>query len=177
MGACPIQRCDLGSRATPIVMIGRLRSLVVGTLVIFFLGGLLLSRAGASSGEDAVLRVHVLLNLIGEEYRESIQGESIIRDREYEEARSFTDEARRRWAAIDDGPRGEELFAALVVALNDHAKLPVVNSLVDTLHVHIEAKTGVSANVFPPRAPSLAQGKLLYEPNCASCHGERGDGR
>jgi high-affinity iron transporter len=137
-----------------------------------------MARAGLS---DDVVRLHALLNLVGEEFRESVRGEEALREREYAEARGFFEEARQRWRRLAPGTGpdadADVLFdraAALLTARRDPEGLRAV---VEMLQTRIAERTGVAPEVFPPEPPSLEQGQRVFRAHCAGCHGAAGDGR
>jgi high-affinity iron transporter len=135
------------------------------------------SAAADRIAPDEVLRLHMLLNLVGEEYRESVVGEESLRAREYAEAQSFLEEATRRWARIG-GPTGAGTnIYAVETLLASRATPEAVRGAVERLQLEIAKRTGVAADVFPPEPPSIARGRALFAQECARCHGAAGDGR
>ena len=139
------------------------------------------AHAAIFPSRDEILRLHMLLNLVGEEYRESVVGEEGLRDREYVEARAFLEETRERWTALraDTGgdPEGTRRFSAVSRLLLERGTPEGVRSAIEELQAHIAGLTGVAPDIFPPETPSVELGRRLFLENCARCHGEKADGR
>ena len=136
--------------------------------------------ATPADGQE-VRRVLALVAAVGEEYREGIEDGTIVRPVEYEEAKSFLAEARQRFEALgaaqESAAEVATLFDDLSRMIMERTALAVVEPKLTALRERIGALTGVSEPIFPPAPPSAAHGRALFAENCATCHGERGDGR
>lgn len=132
-----------------------------------------------SSDAATVRRVLTLLNVVAEEYREGVVDGQIVLPIEYQEAHVFLREAEQRLEALPgvDGTRFRPSFEALRVALADRIPLAAFREKIGALSQAVSATTGVTEEVFPPAPPSASRGRVLFAENCASCHGERADGR
>src|SRR5262245_25280752 len=126
-----------------------------------------------------VRRALTLLNVVGEEYREGVRDGQVVLSVEYEESRTFLDEAeaRLRDAAPAAAAATAEQFAALRRDVQDKAAVDRVREAVVQLRAHIVDATGVVEEIYPPAAPSAARGRALFTENCVGCHGEHADGR
>lgn len=140
-------------------------------------------RAAVPAGsEEAVRRALTLLAAVGEEYREGVQDRSVVRPIEFEEAKAFLQDAQQRVAGIFESTAGGEndltpLFAEVTRALDEKVPAEIITEKLATLRQRVVVLTGVSEQVYPPAAPSAVRGKDLFDQYCATCHGERGDGR
>ena len=144
---------------------------------------LLLSAAGparADTRED-VVRIHTLLNLVGEEFRESVRGEEALRGREYAEAQGFFEESRQRWsrlaAVLGQDAAVDDLFAQAAAVLAGRRDPEAMRARVEALQARLAERTGVAPEIFPPEPPSLARGQRIFQGQCSGCHGVEGDGR
>jgi FTR1 family protein len=132
--------------------------------------------------EEEVHRVLTLLSAVGEEYREGVRDGIVIKPIEFEEAKTFLDDAQRRVQSVGLEPPDSTreivaAFAAAAAALDGKAPVDTVAATLTDLRQRITALTGVAEQIYPPAQPSAAHGKNLFDQNCANCHGERGDGK
>jgi high-affinity iron transporter len=152
-----------------------LRAFTVAATVL-----LAVTTARAESRDD-VVRVYTLLNLVGEEFRESVRGDESLREREYEEARGFFQEALQRWqrlaGEVGRDPDVERLFERAGALLIERRDPDAFRATVEQLQTRLAERTGVAPEVFPPEAPSLDRGQRIFEAQCSGCHGVAGDGR
>ncbi len=152
-----------------------LAAVVVAATLLFAV-----TTAGGETRED-VVRVHTLLNLVGEEFRESVHGDEALRDREYAEAQGFFQEARQRWhrLATELGADAdvERLFERAHALLGERRDPDEFRATVEMLQVRLTERTGVPPEVFPAAPPSLDRGQRIFASQCSGCHGMQGDGR
>ena len=145
------------------------------------LSAVLVRGASAAVDPDAVKRVLTLLTVVGEEYREGCDDSgTLVRPLEYEEARSFLAEARMRWQQLAETGNANDIDRQLIAlegAIEAKTSADVVLAQVAGLRAAVTAATGIAADVYPPQPPSPARGAAIFRENCASCHGERGDGQ
>jgi len=126
-------------------------------------------------------KILTLLEAVGEEYREAIHNGKIARPIEYDEAKAFLEDARRRWESIsvDAAARRDvdEKLQAIDAAMTALHDVEAVRAQVNAARQQVMHATGVESEVFPPQSPSFERGRMLFVENCSSCHGEGGDGR
>ena len=141
---------------------------------------LLLILASASNlwAADEAKRIVALIDYIGGDYRNAVQGGKIANPDEYQEMSEFS-------------ARSLELFGQLKSAEGDKA---VIEKDLNALVTHIKNKSGDDAvpelaqkikdrlietyNIatYPKTLPNYAVAKTIYLQNCAQCHGEGGQG-
>ncbi|HEX7409549.1 MAG TPA: FTR1 family protein [Candidatus Binatia bacterium] len=137
------------------------------------------ARATAVSPEDA-RHVLTLLSAVGEEYREGVQDGTTVRPIELEEAQAFMQDARLRWQKLAAQlPEGDltQLFDEASLAIANRAAANDLTAKLTQLRQRVAAVSGVPEEVYPPKAPSATHGQALFDEHCASCHGQRGDGK
>jgi len=159
----------------------RVRSAACATSLLL---AMLLVDAGRAAGADDdrasadIRRALTLLNVVGEEYREGVRDRQVVLPVEYEEARTFLDEAQSRLR--DTAPAAAAAtaaqFATLRSDLQQKAALERVRDGLAQVRAAVVQTTGVVDEIYPPAAPSAARGRALFAENCVSCHGERADG-
>jgi high-affinity iron transporter len=143
---------------------------------------LLLFLASASSlwADDEAKRIVALIDYIGGDYRNAVQGGKVLNSDEYQEMSEFS-------------ARSLELFRQLKSTEGDKA---AIEKDLNALAAHIKNKSGddavpelaqqikdrliktYSIVTYPKALPSYASARMIYLQNCAQCHGEsgRGDG-
>ena len=141
-----------------------------GALIASFGGSHLLAQDGPAKRLSSIVGVAV------EEYGKAIDSHGrLISDIEYEEAVSFLKDAKDVAARLS-GARTvavqavlDSLTAAVV------AKRPPEDLI--ALHERFTAALGTEGALdLPTKVINLAEGKAIYERNCASCHGATGLG-
>src|SRR5687768_14753396 len=128
--------------------------------------------------EGPAKRLSSIVGVAVEEYGKAIDaGGRLVSDIEYEEAVSFLKDAKEVAARLS-GARAVSVQAVLdslttaVIAKRPPQEL-------GALHERFSAALGTEGALdLPTKVINLAEGKAIYERNCASCHGAlgRGDG-
>ena len=128
--------------------------------------------------ESPVRRVANIVSVAVEEYARGVDASGkLISDIEYQEATDFLADARGQAARLP----GERAAAALAVLDSIVAAVAgkQVPDSVKALAQRFAGALGSEATLeLPKKAADLAEGRQLYQANCASCHGVsgRGDG-
>ncbi len=128
--------------------------------------------------ENPVQRVASIVSVAVEEYGKGIDAQGrLTSNDEYGEAVGFLQDARDAALRLpgDRGPAARAILDSIIAAVN--AKKPP--SALTPLAQRFAAALGSGAALeLPTKALDLAQGRKLFEANCASCHGMlgRGDG-
>ena len=152
----------------------------VRALLVALMGGLVsLAATPLRAQEGPAKRLSSIVGVAVEEYGKAIDASGrLISDIEYEEAVSFLKDAREVAARLS-GAR-----AAAVQAVLDSLTLAVVGKRppqdLTALHARFSAALGTEGALdLPTKVIDLAEGKRIYDENCASCHGAlgRGDGQ
>jgi high-affinity iron transporter len=140
------------------------------------LGGLLLAGV-LGAQERPAKRVASIVSVAVAEYALAVDGNGrLISDIEYEEAVTFLSDAREAAARLggERVPLIRALLDSLVIAVD--AKRPPAE--VSAIHDRFVQALGADAALdMPTRQLDLREGAALYQANCASCHGARGDGK
>lgn len=145
--------------------------------------GATVSTAGGSGRDvpDQIRRLLTLLTAAGEDYREGIEDGRVVRPVEWAEAQSFVADARQAFDRLapelpDAVQDVRSQLDAAAAAAEEHAPPDDLVAQLTGIRERLTQVTGVTEEIYPVQVPSAARGQALYAQNCASCHGERGDG-
>jgi len=131
-----------------------------------------------AAGTADVQATWQLLDYLAVDYGGAVRDGKVVSASEYAEMREFSASARDKIAALPANPAKAALvaeskqFASLV---DTKASPADVASAAHALGQHLLAAYPVPLG--PKQAPDLDRGDRLFEQNCASCHGARGDAR
>ncbi|HWP58754.1 MAG TPA: cytochrome c/FTR1 family iron permease [Candidatus Acidoferrales bacterium] len=149
---------------------------LLASIAVLFVGSAALAAA------DTEKRILALVDYIGGDYRNAVQGGKVVSRLEYDEMLEFSS-------------RSVELFKQLKAAEGGRDRAGIEKDLY-ALALHIKRKSGeeevpelaqrikdrliatYKIATYPKALPDLAAAKIVYRQNCAQCHGEtgRGDG-
>lgn len=159
-----------------LVLIHRHSHIALLALVVFPLA----LRGQAPDTLAAARRIVAAASLAAQEYRLGVApaGGSILLPGEVEEARLFVSQARFDVPLLPTSVRAaaDSDFAILADQLDRLAPPVEVAARANGLIAQIAAALGGVVDAPPERAPSLAQGKHVYQAQCAECHGATGGG-
>ncbi|HSF20192.1 MAG TPA: FTR1 family protein [Vicinamibacteria bacterium] len=149
--------------------------LFLGASLVFF------PRAGATKAERAAPLASTglgpeellfLLQYVGTDYEGAVSGGEILDDFEYREMLEFTrilaDEYPKPDSAVKQSLDG--LRTMVSERSEPHEVVARVRELVAAMTQELHVVS------YPSRAPSLLDGRRLYETACRQCHGDSGDG-
>jgi len=131
-----------------------------------------------AAGTADVQATWQLLDYLAVDYGGAVRDGKVVSASEYAEMREFSASARDKIATLPANPAKAALvaegkqFASLV---DTKASPADVASAAHALGQHLLAAYPVPLG--PKQAPDLDRGDRLFEQNCASCHGARGDAR
>src|SRR5437868_5257424 len=130
----------------------------------------------AAAGPTNIQTTWQLLDYVAVDYGGAVRGGKVISASEYAEMREFSGSAVDKISALPPGPGKQPLVAESrrFKALIDTKASPAeVASAAHALGRHLLAAYPVPLG--PKQPPDLARGARLFEQNCASCHGAKGD--
>lgn len=138
-----------------------------------------LALLAVARADDRAADVQRLLDLLAgtrAHYREAFEdgGEELSSEVDLEEARLLMTDAadlNRRLAILP-----LEQVDALRRDLDVRTGVASVPERLDAFTATITARTGLVPAVLPPAPPSSARGRVLFQENCALCHGATGAG-
>jgi len=136
-----------------------------------------LAAGATAASQDDPARLVYLLEYIGADYGVAVQDGRVANEGEYREMLAFAGEIALGYRAV----RGERAAAPIVEDLEgleslirDRGTWDQVRSLSHDLAARLSEDLTVER--VPAASPVPARGRVLYERDCAICHGERGAG-
>lgn len=137
---------------------------------------LTLSVAHADTESD-VRQVWQMLDYVAVDYRGAVTDGAVSNESEYREMQEFADAAHAHISGLparDEQPALLEQAGELQAAIKDLSEPADVARIAHTLSEQLLVVYPVSA--APAAPPDLARGAMLYESQCAACHGATGHG-
>ena len=131
-----------------------------------------------SDPAPVVRRVAATAQLAAQEYRIGIAGGKIVAQAQVDEARLFLQESRRSAALLPLKVRPDAIrrIDALLALVNATGQPDSVDADVKRLTSTLSAHLGVPLDQLPMTTPRLSRGAEVFRANCASCHGQLGQG-
>lgn len=152
-------------------------SLLFSCLFIFFIGGSSQSTGYTKEGNQKIQTVIHLLGYVASDYQGAVSNKKVISTTEYAEMTEFTSTAQETAQQIFKGKKEDSIILKIQQLQNfihekkDHKE---VAYLANGINQDIIKTTGFRA--APAIWPDLVNGERMYELNCSSCHGAKGDG-
>jgi high-affinity iron transporter len=152
-----------------------------GALLLF--GASLLSNQTPQPSQErdpapVVRRLAATAQLAAQEYRVGVQNGRVIAPGEVDEARLFLRESRR--SALELAPEirsGVLVQVDSLIQLVDRVAPPdSLQAAVQELTASIARQFNVALDQIPSQVPPPARGAVVYQQNCAGCHGNSGGG-
>jgi len=165
--------------------LGRAARVIVPLLVAFVavlaVAAATLARAASAApaatpaSADDGSRLIYLLEYVGTDYGDAVRDGQVVNQFEYGEVLRFVKELQRDYAARRDRSK------AVLDGVTELQKLMVARAPADQVFAKSRAllpalTKSVGGGAVPATTPRLADGRRLYERDCASCHGESGAG-
>ncbi|NUQ17371.1 MAG: c-type cytochrome, partial [Sphingomonas sp.] len=134
--------------------------------------------ATASAAPSDVQTTWQMLNYMSVDYSGAVANGKVVSQSEYGEMREFAGSVRQQIAGLPPSAAKADLLAKAdrFVAAVDRKESPAeIRSLADDLGNDLLKAYPVA--LAPAHTPDLARGASLFNQNCASCHGEKGDAK
>jgi high-affinity iron transporter len=155
--------------------------ILIGGAVLLLGASLLSPPQQASQSQDpapVVRRLAATAQLAAQEYRIGVENGRIIAPAEVDEAQLFLQESRRSAALLprDISPIALAQIDSLIHSVDRVAPADSIDERVRRLTGSLSRRLNVVLDEIPNQEPSLARGAVVYQQNCASCHGTMGTG-
>lgn len=129
-----------------------------------------------ASAQEAQTILH-LLDYIGVDYPEAVEGGKVKNEDEYKEMLEFTAQVAAQVRALPENPQKGELTnraVALGGLVQGKAEAPRIAEAAAKLRSAIVS--AYDLRLAPRAVPDVSRGKILYAQHCAACHGAEGRG-
>jgi high-affinity iron transporter len=142
--------------------------------------GVLLINTGNLWAADEAKRIVALIDYIGGDYRNAVQGGKIVNSDEYTEMTEFSVRSTELFDQLKKRDGDKAGVEGDLQALSQHIKNKSGDDAVPQLAQAIKERLIKAYNIstYPKTLPNYAAANQIYLQNCAQCHGEsgRGDG-
>src|SRR3990172_6510625 len=132
----------------------------------------------SSHASQEVKRVLSLVDYIGGDYKNAVQGGKVINEEEYNEMLEFSADSLRLFGELRSSSGDKEGIELDLIKLRkkiaDKSSTKATESITGSIKNKIISTYGILT--YPKIHPSYKGGKNLYERNCAQCHGMLGAG-
>jgi high-affinity iron transporter len=157
--------------------------LILFISIFFIISGPRSSEAFNKETQDKVKKIVMMLNIAAKEFTDGVVDGKIVIAPEYEESQVFLEQATERYSRasqeIEDKAKAEALrqqFPELMRMIKDKVASQKVWDKVNQINSQLMSTFGIEINKLPITPVSLSNGKLIFETNCAVCHGMSGHG-
>lgn len=143
---------------------------------LFVLIAILFSISALAETLNPSIVVH-LLDYLAKDYGGAVQNGKIVSKSEYAEQKEFAEIVQKSAQSINvfkKDPAFEMGINALVAKIDARADATDVSKTARALQAQAITLAGIE--VAPVDWPRLSEGKVLFQKNCATCHGETGKG-
>jgi len=132
----------------------------------------------SSHASQEAKRVLSLVDYIGGDYKNAVQGGKVINEGEYKEMLEFSTDSLRLFGELRSSSGDKEGIELDLIELSkkieDKSSTKEIESITGSIKNKIISTYGILT--YPKNHPSFKVGKDLYERNCAQCHGILGAG-
>jgi high-affinity iron transporter len=139
----------------------------------------LVTNTAALWAADEANRVLALIDYIGGDYRNAVQGGKVVNADEYQEMTEFSARSLELFKQLKASEGGDKASIEKdLQTLAAHIKNKSGEDAVPQLAQQIKDRliTTYSIVTYPKALPNYDGAKLIYTQNCAQCHGESGKG-
>lgn len=176
---------DQDKEVAPLIPAGlcchvKLLMLRINFMRVFLCAIFLFLMAGAPLfADDEAQRLVALVDYIGGDYRNAVQGGKVTHNQEYQEMREFSARSLELLDQLKSTEQGDKAgIESSLRALASHIEKKENARLVSELARRIKEKLIAAYKIapHPKRMPSFLVGRTVFLQNCAQCHGETGKG-
>ena len=147
---------------------------IISLLCIVFFFFLLISNSYAGEAE----RLLSLVDYMGGDYKNAVQGGRVVDEREYEEMVAFSSDVINLFSELKASGGDKAGIETDLLKLRKRIEDKSPDKEIELISKGISNRLISAYNIipYPPNHPSFKTGKHLYEKDCAECHGVIGAG-
>ena len=148
-------------------------------LLTMLLAICLIGLPAAGYAQEQARKLVALLDYLGTDYKNAVKDGQVLNPDEFGEMQEFSKRGLDLFAqlkALDKGDKAgvEKSINTLADQVAKKADPQIVSDIAKSAKDKLIAAYNIVP--YPRRLPSLAEGKKLYDENCAQCHGASGKG-
>ena len=135
--------------------------------------------AGPAFAQEQAKKLIALLDYLGSDYKNAVMDGKVLSQDEYTEMQEFSKRISELSAQLKELDKGDKAgidaeVKSLTAQVDQKADPKVIADLAKSIKDKLLAAYQIVP--YPRRLPTLADGKKLYDDNCAQCHGATGKG-
>lgn len=135
--------------------------------------------ASPAFGQEQAKKLIALLDYLGSDYKNAVMDGKVLSQDEYTEMQEFSKRISELSAQLKELDKGDKAgidaeVKSLTAQVDQKADPKVIADLAKSIKDKLLAAYQIVP--YPRRLPTLADGKKLYDDNCAQCHGATGKG-
>ena len=135
--------------------------------------------ASPAFGQEQAKKLIALLDYLGSDYKNAVMDGKVLSQDEYTEMQEFSKRISELFAQLKELDKGDKAgidaeVKSLTAQVDQKADPKVIADLAKSIKDKLLAAYQIVP--YPRRLPTLADGKKLYDDNCAQCHGATGKG-
>ncbi len=135
--------------------------------------------ASPAFGQEQAKKLIALLDYLGSDYKNAVMDGKVLSQDEYTEMQEFSKRISELSAQLKELDKGDKAgidaeIKSLTAQVDQKADPKVIADLAKSIKDKLLAAYQIVP--YPRRLPTLADGKKLYDDNCAQCHGATGKG-
>ena len=137
--------------------------------------------ASAARADEPARKLVAVLDYLGSDYKNAVQGGKVANQDEYMEMQEFAKRSLELFAQLKAADKADKAgVEPIIKSLADHISNKADAKAILQLTSDAKEKLIAAYNIipYPKRFPSLGNGKKIFDDNCVQCHGPsgRGDG-
>ncbi len=131
-----------------------------------------------ANASNDINRILSLVDYIGGDYKNAVKNGRTINKEEYQEMTDFSSTILNLWnnssQVSEHSANFKNKFLLLQSKINSKDSVKEVELLTSNIKESLISEFGLKP--YPKNPPDISKGKLIYNTNCTSCHGYKGDG-
>lgn len=135
--------------------------------------------ASTARADEPARKLVAVLDYLGSDYKNAVQGGQVANRDEYNEMQEFAKRSLELFAQLKTADKADRASVEPTIkSLARHIANKADAKLISELASEAKEKLIAAYHIipYPKKFPSLADGKKIFDDNCAQCHGRSGHG-